>query len=121
MPLQLAKLDAYPNEIVATKVDSFVPGGSFFLDFSRPLQRVRWLGLHNRFIGVTTGLFVPVVHEGERTGGYVVSSSRGDPYFSDIQALWAARYPSKRAVPATEAGNLQIVGDFASQFPEDSR
>lgn len=116
MPLQLIRLESHPHEFAATKVGSVVPDGAFFLDFSRPLERQRWLG-----IGPTLGLFVPVVHQGEQTGGYVVSVRRGAAYFADIQKLWRQRHPSARLVPLMSADGLQIIADFAAQFPEDSQ
>lgn len=121
MALQLIKLHAHPNEMVVTTVGSVVADGAFFLDFSRPLERVRWLGIRNRWIGFTVGVFVPVVHQGEQCGGYVIGVSPGDLYFPDLQALWKAHYPSKRTPPATAADGLKIIADFATQFPDDSR
>lgn len=121
MALQLIRLDAYPNRIAATKADGVVPGGAFFLDFNRPLKRLRWLGIQNSLVGPTVGLLVPVVHVGERAGGYIIGVQRGQPYFDDIQALWSARYPEPQQPPPAEADNLEIVSHFATQFPEDSR
>jgi hypothetical protein len=121
MALQLIRLDAYPNDIAVTKTPASCSGGAFFLDFTRPLERHRWFGVHNKSIGPTVGLFVPVVHESEHDGGLVISVRRGDPYFTDIQALWKARCPSKRSAQPLKADSLQVVADFAAQFPEDSR
>lgn len=121
MALQLIRLDAYPDRIAATKVDGVVPGGAFFLDFSRSLKRLRWFGIQNSLVGLTVGLLVPVVHEGERSGSYIISVQRGQPYFDDIQTLWSARYPVPHQPPPSEADNLEIVSHFATQFPEDSR
>lgn len=123
MALQLIKLPAFPseNEIAVTKVDGVIPDGTFFLDFSRPLERLRWLGVHNRWIGFTSGIFVPVVHQGEDNGGFVIGVSSGEPYFTDLQVLWKKHYPAKRSPPTTKADGLKIVADFATQFPEDNR
>lgn len=121
MALQLVKLHAHPNEIAVTKVGSFVTGGAFFLDFSRPLKHLRWFGVHNRWFGFTVSLLVPVVHEGERTGGYVIGAHRSDPYFADLRTLWKARYPSTRTLPTTDVDGLKIIAGFANQFPDDNR
>jgi hypothetical protein len=121
MALRILRLDAFPNRIAATKVDGVVPGGAFFLDFSRPLKRLRWLGVQNFLVGPTVGLLVPVVHEGERAGDYIISVQRGQPYFDDLQALWSARYPEPHQPPPSEADSLEIVSHFAAQFPEDSK
>lgn len=121
MALQLIKLHEYPNETAVTKISSVITEGAFFLDFSRPLKRIRWFGVHNNWFGFTVGLLVPVVHQGEHVGGYVIGVHLSDPYFADLQALWKANYPSKRTQPPTAVENLKIVVDFAAQFPEDSR
>jgi hypothetical protein len=121
MALKLIKLHAHPSEMAVTKVGSVVSDGAFFLDFSRPLERIRWLGVRNRWIGFTAALGVPVVHQGERSGGFVIGVGASDPYFADLQALWKAQYPAQRTPPATAADGLQIIADFAAQFPDDSR
>jgi hypothetical protein len=121
MALQLITLHARPNEVAVTKVGGVVTDGAFFLDFSRPLEHIRWFGVRNRWLGLTVGLMVPVVHQGERSGGYVISVHRSDPYFADVRRLWKERYPSKRTPPTMETDGLNIIADFARQFPEDSR
>jgi hypothetical protein len=100
MALQLIKLHAHPNELAVTKIGAVITDGAFFLDFSRPLERIRWLGVRNRWIGFTIGLLVPVVHQGEHTGGYVIGVTPTDPYFGDLQALWKTHYPLKRTPPS---------------------
>lgn len=118
MPTQLFQFETHPNDIAVTKTE-FVSGGMFFLDFSRPLERLRWFGVLNYWVGFTAALSVPVVHEGEHSGGYVIGIHRSDPYFKDVLTLWKARYPSKRSNPEPEADGLKIVTDFAAQFPGD--
>lgn len=118
MATQLFQFNAYPNDIAVTKTE-FVSDGVFFLDFSRPLERLRWFGVLNRWFGFTAALSVPVVHQGEHQGGFVVGVHRSDPYFEKVLALWKARYPSKRNPPDTEADGLKIIADFATQFPDD--
>ena len=95
--------------------------GVFFLDFSRPLKRYRWFGVPNEFFGFTIGLFVPVVHQGQANGVLSVAISRTDPYFKNIADLWRSRYPQERLPPAEIAGGIQIVADFATQFPSSSQ
>lgn len=110
--LRLFKVDNHPKRIAICGVDTFVVGGAFFLDFSRPLRLRRWLG-----VGPVTGASVPVVHEGQSRGDYVVEIDRGNPYFADIRELWRLRYPLAPRPPATRADATKIAADFASQFP----
>ena len=110
MPLRLFTLEDHPNRVAVSDVDSFVPDRAFFLDFSRRLESRR------RF-GVTLGLFVPVIHEGESNGGYVVGVERNDPRFEEPRALWKAHYPSTQPSLKSAADGFKIVADFATQFP----
>lgn len=64
---------------------------------------------------------MPVVHEGEREGGFVVGVHRSDPAFAQVRALWKQRYPQKPRVPTTEVDELDLMGAFATQFPDDSQ
>ncbi len=121
MELQLIKLHAHSNETAVTKVGSVVENGAFFLDFSRPIGRIRWFGIRNRWIGFTVGLFVPVVHQSEQSGAYVIGVGPSEPYFDDLLSLWKTHFPSKRTPPAMAADSLRIIADFAAQFPDDSR
>ncbi|BEP44070.1 hypothetical protein [Variovorax sp. V15] len=116
MALQLLRLNAYPGRIAATKTGSVVPDGAFFLDFARPLKALRAFG-----IGPVTGFLVPVIHQGESRGGFVISVSRSEPYFVDLKPLWAHHQPGHKVAAAGNADNLAIVADFAAQFPEDCR
>ncbi len=126
MKVTLFKVAEHPDRTAISKIDGFVVGGAFLLDFSRPLDILRWfgvsnsrLGLFNRWLGYAVGLGVPVIHQGEQEGGYVVSVDRSDPYFEDLRALWKAHYPSKATPLSTEANGLKIIADFANQFPDD--
>jgi hypothetical protein len=117
MALQLLELPQFPGRIAATEMVSLVPEGVFFLDFTRPLETHRWFGLRNHWIGPAIAIFFPVVHEGEREGGYVVGVDRSSPYFEQLRSMWRQRYPSKGVAPSQAADPLKIVADFASQFP----
>ena len=119
MPLQLVAFDSHPHRIAATKVDSRVSGGRFFLDFTRPLEFIRWLAVNNRFLGVVVVVFVPVVHERERSGRYVFGVNAGEPYFNEIRRLWKAHYPSASVAVEQEAGGAEIIASFAAQFLQD--
>lgn len=122
MPLTLIELTEYPDRLAVTKIDKVIHGGAFFLDFTRPLEVLRWLGIRNRWVGFAVGLLVPVVHQGEEHGGFVISVNPTDPYFSDIRALWKKQYPSKGfALTAPPADGLSIIGAFAAQFPIDAQ
>jgi len=109
-----------PARIAVTKVNATIPEGRFFLDFTRNLEVIRWFGIRNRLIGPAVALLIPIVHEGEKLGGYVVSVSVGDPYFQDLRNLWKARFPSPPFEVSQEADGLKIIADFTTQFPQDS-
>jgi hypothetical protein len=118
MSLTLIAFDDQPNRFAATKVGNTVQDGQFFLDFTRKLEVIRWFGIRNRYIGFATGLFVPVVHVAEKSGGYVIAVSVGESYFQDIRRLWKTHFPSIPAIVSQEADGLKIASDFATQFPE---
>ncbi len=119
MPITLVAFDNPPSRFAVTKVGATVSDGRFFLDFARKLEVIRWFGIRNRYIGPAVGLLVPVIHEAQGFGGYVISVNVGDPYFKDLRKLWRARFPSSSLTVANEADDLKIIGDFATQFPED--
>lgn len=121
MPLQLVVFEDQPDRVSATKAGTTVPDGRFFLDFTRPLSVIRWLGVRNRFVGVAVGLLVPVVHECEKHGGYVVSVNASEPYFRDIRSMWKTRFPSKGIAVENEVDGLKVIADFAAQFPQDAQ
>jgi hypothetical protein len=75
MTLELVRFAEHPNRIAATKAGAFVEDGIFFLDFTRPLEEVKKYRL------LVQGLLVPVVHQGEQDGEYVISVGRGDAQF----------------------------------------
>lgn len=122
LPVHLFELAEHPNQIAVSKLDTFVSDGVFFLDFSRPQEHLRsFFGVLNRWVGLSTGLVVPVVHQGEKSGGYVITVHSSDPYFAQLRALWKAHYPTKRIQPTTIADGLKIISDFATQFPDNSQ
>jgi hypothetical protein len=121
MPITLIAYDNPPTRFAVTKVGAAAPDGRFFLDFTRNLEVIRWFGVRNRFIGPAVGLLVPVVHEGEKSGGFVIGVSIGDPYFQDLRKLWKTRFPSPRIEVSEETDRLKIIAHFATQFPEDSQ
>lgn len=114
------KLHPFPNGIAVTKIDAVVTNGAFLLDFSRPLQHVRWLVILNPWLGITVGLFVPVIHQREEVGSFVIAVKRSDPSFEDVITLWGSRYLSTTTSPSTVANGLQVIADFHKQFPEDT-
>lgn len=120
MATLLFQVSENPIDIAITKTE-FISGGLYFLDFSRPLERFRWFGVLNRWFGFTDTLIVPVVHQGESNGVFVVGVHRSDPYFKNVIALWKEYYPSKRNSPEIEADVLERIADFARQFPSDSQ
>jgi len=117
--LTLIASDDLPSRFVVTKVGATVPDGRFFLDFARNLEVIRWFGVRNRYVGPAVGLLVPVVHEAEKSGAYVVGINADEPYFQDLRKLWALNFPSIPAAIRQEVDVLKIIADFAAQFPED--
>jgi hypothetical protein len=115
--IQLFELPTYPGQIAVSEIGRVLTHGAFFLDFSRPLEIQHWLIVRNRWIGPAIGLLVPVIHQGQETGEYVVGVQRREANFVNLRALRKARYPSKRTPPTTVADGLEIIGDFSRQFP----
>lgn len=49
MTVNIFKIDKYPNRIAVSKIDSYVEGGAFFLDFGRQLiVSLRFFGVPPR-------------------------------------------------------------------------
>ncbi len=113
MALRLLELPEQPAQIAVSDVGAFIADGTFFLDFSRPLEPRR------RWYGSVVAILVPVIHQGEHNGGYVIGVHRSDPAFDELRMLWKARYPTERTPPTQIADGLQIIADFARQFPND--
>ena len=111
MTPRLFKIDSHPKRIAICASESFVVGGAFFLDFSRPLILRRYLG-----VGHVVGIFVPVIHEGEREGTYLVDVGKDNAYFADIQELWRQRFPSSAPPPAHFHRKQDVLAYFATQF-----
>ena len=114
--ITLFKLPAYPNanEFVVSNtvhsVEQLDPNRVFLLDFSRPLQKRR------RF-GFLVGLLVPVIHQTQEVGAFVIGCTAGDPYFKDIQKFWKKYYPASKNHRLSDVGGLEIVADFGTHFP----
>jgi hypothetical protein len=87
MALTLYGFRDHPNDFAATKIRAPLEDCVFFLDFSRDLEKRRWFGTVNRWLGPTIGLLVPVAHQSEERGGYVIGVYRGEPYFVDLPDL----------------------------------
>lgn len=121
MALTLFGFQDRPHDFATTKVDAALEDCTFLLDFSRPLERIRWLGVRNRWLGITLGLLVPVVHQGEEKGRYVISVSGVEPYFKDIPKLWRQHYGERRTIRSEPVDGLQIIADFANHFPQDCK
>lgn len=90
MTLTIYGFHDHPSAFAVTKVGAPLEDCSFLLDFARPLKPVRQFGVTNSWLGRTVGFLVPVIHVGEREGGYVVSVDRDDPYFDNLPSLWKA-------------------------------
>jgi len=120
MTVLLYELPSHPGEMGISKIDPPVVDGAFLLDFSRPLKTTRrCFEITNSWIGTAVESFVPVIHQGEQKGNYLIHMYPTDPRFTEVHALWQTRYPSPRTAPTTVAGGLKIIADFATQFPHD--
>ena len=119
MTVQLFELEDHPNRIAVSKTDSFVDDGTFFLDFSRPIEKYRWFGVYNYCFGFTVGLAVPVIHQDEQHGEFSITIRRRDPCFAEVRTLWKAHYPTRNTPPSTKADGIKVVVDFARQFPDN--
>ena len=117
--LTLFGFRARPHDFAATKVAATIEECAFLLDFARPLERIRWLGVTNRWLGVTVILLVPVVHQGQRKSDFVISIHRGQPYFEVIPKLWRDHRGVVRSIRCQPADEVQIVADFGRHFPDD--
>ncbi len=124
MTTKLYRYPEFQNDIAVTK-NEFIDGGLFFLDFSKPLQHFRRfgfgnIGIENKWIGFTISLAVPVIHQDETEGMFIIVIHKHDPYFKNILSFWKENYPKKRDIPKYKGDAFKIVADFANQFP-DSR
>jgi len=109
------------HDFAATKANVPLAECKFLLDFNRPLQRLHWLDGINKWVGPVVGLLVPVVHQSEQAGGYLISVHRGEPYYADIPTLWKSHAGAKRTLFAPSVDGLEVVADFGRHFPEDCR
>ena len=119
MSLTVYGIHSYPHDFAVTKIDAPLDQCAFLLDFGRKLERRRWLFRRNKWIGITVGLLVPVVHLGEHDGGFVIGLSRGEPYFTDMPKLWKQHFGSSSARTIPQVDGLKIVADFGKHFPND--
>lgn len=121
MTLALFGFPDAPHDIGVSKTCAEPNACAFMLDFSRPVEMIRWFGVRNSMLGPTVALLVPVVHVGETSGGYVFGVSRGEPYFKDIPKIWRKHLKASRMLVAEHVDGFEVVADFARHFPEDSR
>ncbi len=114
--MQILVHPSYPGEFVVTKSGRLLEGSLFFLDLSRPLERLR------RYrIGPTIALLVPVVHESETSGGYVIGVDKASPYFSEIEMVWKTHFPRRWIPPNAGELGLHVIASFGLHFPEDAQ
>jgi len=119
MALTLYGFHDRPHDFAATKADATLEDCVFLLDFTRPLKRIHWLGVTNRWFGPTVCLLVPVRHQGDEKGGYVIGVRHGQLYFTDIPKLWREHHGIERTIKSAPVGGLDIIADFGRHFPED--
>ena len=120
MTITLFNLEEFPNRVAISKAKDYQVNGTFFLDFSKELQVIRWFGKVNNKFGIAVGLLVPVIHQGENIGGYQVSCHVNDEPYKTIKQLWKSNYPTSNPIVEKEADGLNIIADFANQFESDS-
>lgn len=118
----LYEVPGIPGQVGIGKVSPPVSGGAFLLDFSRPVQAIRSaFGRRNKRIGMITELHVPILHQGQSpddTNRFTIGVNSSDPGFSQVRALWKARYPSPARFPRSAASGIKLIVDFHSQFPD---
>jgi len=119
MPLTVYGFHDRTHDFAVTKIDAPLDQCKFLLDFGRSIERRRWFFGWNKWVGVTAGLLVPVVHQGEETGGFVFGIDRGEPYFADLPKLWEKHSGSRRTVRSSPVEGLELIADFATHFPDD--
>ena len=119
MPLQIFAFHDHPHAFAVTKANASLEECEFLLDFSRPLQRLRWFGVLNEWFGFTAALMVPVMHLGQEKGDFVVGVHRSEPYFVDIPNLWKKHRGFPRSLQGANAEPLQVVAAFGHHFAED--
>lgn len=120
MAITLFELEDFPNRVAISKANDYQINGTFFLDFSKPLTVVRWFGKINDVFGIAVGLRVPVIHQSENVGGYVISCHANDSQYKTIKKLWKSNYPTANPKVEKEADGLNVIVDFANQFEADS-
>jgi hypothetical protein len=119
MAIQLFDVPSLPGRMAVSSVGGCVEGGTFLLDFSKPLKSFR----SNKWLPFTTALWVPIIHQTqtEASAGFVVGVMRGTPEWGGVKRLWklakAGRLHTVH-VPTGEYSGLQVIADFARQFPE---
>ena len=63
MALTLFGFHNHPQDFAVTNIEAPLEQCVFLLDFSRPLERLRWLLAVNKWVGVIAALLVLVVHK----------------------------------------------------------
>ena len=101
-----------------TKIGEPIESCPFFLDFSRPIERTRWFGVRNKWIGPVVFIGVPIIHQSEQDGGFVILLTRSEPYFFDVISLWKMHFGSPRLATKGSSDSLQVAADFGMHFPD---
>ncbi len=120
MSIQLFGLHDRPHNIAVTKIDVPLEDCVFLLDFSRPLEKFRWFGVFNKWVGITAGFLVPIVHQSGESDGFKISVSSGEPYFIELPKLWKQHHGSKRTMVTPQINQLEIIADFGRHFPSEA-
>ena len=118
MSLTIYSFHDHPHEFAVTKINAPLEQCVFLLDFTRPLKKWRQLFGRKTRIGITVALIVPIIHQGEKEGGFLIGVDKSDPYFADLLKLWNKHYGTKRSL-ASSVEPLEIIADFAIHFPEN--
>lgn len=129
MGLTMYGFHGRPHDFAVTKADAPLEECPFFLDFSRKLTRRRRIHWHfgmlgefaweSKWIGKTVELGVPIVHQSEDTGEFLMSVLCEEPYFTDIQRMWREHYKKPRVTKSEPVAGLKLVADFGTHFPDN--
>lgn len=119
--LKLFQVFERPSIVLVSKLDVPMWECRFVLDFQRPLQRLRWLGIRNARMGLTIAYGVPVLHLSETNGQLIATVCRRSPWFRVVTLLWriyGGRSPGHKVLKASAS---EVGNDFSRHFAEDAQ
>jgi hypothetical protein len=122
MAVQIFEVAPLPGRMAVSRIGGCIEGGTFLLDFSKSLKFVRG----NKWLPFPTGISVPVIHQTQTEGGdgFGIAVYRWTPMWKQIKLSWKLAKAGRiqtQLVPTGEYNGLQVIGDFATKFPEFSQ